>query len=93
MKYWGFWRRTFLAPGDEAVMADHTFVIYKMEVTAAHGKVVGGSAEVNWSMTCLRWRGDHRGPDCCFSAIRTIRQAPWTQAEAVHRSWRGSRNR
>lgn len=32
--------RTFLAPGDEAVMADHTFIIYKMEVTAAHGKPV-----------------------------------------------------
>lgn len=29
--------RAFLAPGDEAVMADQTFVIYKMEVTAAHG--------------------------------------------------------
>ncbi|TAJ30826.1 MAG: histidinol-phosphate transaminase [Nitrospirae bacterium] len=29
--------RTFLSPGDEAVMADQTFVIYKMEVTAAHG--------------------------------------------------------
>lgn len=29
--------RTFLAPGDEAVMADQTFVIYKMEVTAVHG--------------------------------------------------------
>jgi histidinol-phosphate aminotransferase len=36
----GLLARTFLAPGDEAVMADHTFVIYKMEVTAAHGKAV-----------------------------------------------------
>ena len=36
----GLLARTFLAPGDEAVMADHTFVIYKMEVTAAHGKPV-----------------------------------------------------
>jgi len=36
----GMLARTFLAPGDEAVMADHTFVIYKMEVTAAHGKAV-----------------------------------------------------
>jgi len=36
----GFLARTFLAPGDEAVMADHTFVIYKMEVTAAHGMAV-----------------------------------------------------
>lgn len=33
----GLLARTFLAPGDEAVMADLTFVIYKMEVTAAHG--------------------------------------------------------
>jgi histidinol-phosphate aminotransferase len=36
----GLLARTFLAPGDEAVMADWTFVIYKMEVTAAHGKPV-----------------------------------------------------
>ena len=36
----GLLARTFLAPGDEAVMADHTFVIYKMEVTAAHGRPV-----------------------------------------------------
>jgi histidinol-phosphate aminotransferase len=36
----GLLARTFLAPGDEAVMADHTFVIYKMEVTAAHGKPI-----------------------------------------------------
>ena len=36
----GLLARTFLAPGEEAVMADHTFVIYKMEVTAAHGKAV-----------------------------------------------------
>jgi len=33
----GLLARTFLAPGDEAVMADQTFVIYKMEVVAAHG--------------------------------------------------------
>ncbi|MGD9726659.1 MAG: histidinol-phosphate transaminase [Nitrospiraceae bacterium] len=33
----GLLARAFLAPGDEAVMADQTFVIYKMEVTAAHG--------------------------------------------------------
>ena len=33
----GLLARAFLAPGDEAVMADETFVIYKMEVTAAHG--------------------------------------------------------
>lgn len=30
--------RAFLSPGEEAIMADHTFVVYKMEVTAAHGK-------------------------------------------------------
>jgi histidinol-phosphate aminotransferase len=36
----GLLARTFLAPGDEAVMADHTFVIYRMEVMAAHGKPV-----------------------------------------------------
>jgi len=36
----GLLARTFLSPGDEAVMADHTFVIYKMEVAAAHGKAV-----------------------------------------------------
>jgi histidinol-phosphate aminotransferase len=36
----GLLARTFLAQGDEAVMADQTFVIYKMEVTAAHGKPV-----------------------------------------------------
>lgn len=36
----GLLARTFLTPGDEAVMADHTFVIYKMEVTAAHATPV-----------------------------------------------------
>lgn len=36
----GLLARTFLAPGDEAIMADHTFVIYKMEVTAVHGTPV-----------------------------------------------------
>ncbi len=36
----GLLARTFLAPGDEAVMADQTFVIYKMEVMAAHGRAV-----------------------------------------------------
>lgn len=44
----GLLARTFLAPGDEAVMADHTFVIYKMEVTAAHGKPVVVPL-VNWT--------------------------------------------
>jgi histidinol-phosphate aminotransferase len=36
----GMLARTFLAPGDEAVMADQTFVIYKMEVVAAHGRPI-----------------------------------------------------
>lgn len=36
----GLLARTFLSPGDEAVMAEHTFVIYKMEVKAAHGVVI-----------------------------------------------------
>lgn len=36
----GLLARTFLTPGDEAVMADHTFVIYKLEVTAVHAKPV-----------------------------------------------------
>ncbi|MFM8541547.1 MAG: histidinol-phosphate transaminase [Nitrospira sp.] len=36
----GMLARAFLAPGDEAVLADNTFVIYQMEVTAAHGKAV-----------------------------------------------------
>lgn len=44
----GLLARTFLAPGDDAVMADHTFVIYKMEVTAAHGKPVVVPL-VNWT--------------------------------------------
>jgi len=33
----GMLARAFLSPGDEAVMADNTFVIYRMEVTASHG--------------------------------------------------------
>ena len=33
----GLLARTFLSPGEEAIQADQTFVIYKMEVTAAHG--------------------------------------------------------
>jgi len=32
--------RAFLPPGDEAIMADQTFVIYHMEVTASHGRPV-----------------------------------------------------
>jgi len=46
----GLLARTFLAPGDEAVMADQTFVIYKMEVTAAHGTVV--------TVPLVQWRHD-----------------------------------
>ena len=46
----GFLARTFLSPGDEAVMADQTFVIYKMEVMAAHGKAV--------TVPLRRWRHD-----------------------------------
>jgi histidinol-phosphate aminotransferase len=44
----GLLARTFLAPGDEAVMADHTLVIYQMEVTAAHGKPIVVPL-VNWA--------------------------------------------
>lgn len=33
----GMLARAFLSPGEEAVMADNTFVIYRMEVTASHG--------------------------------------------------------
>jgi histidinol-phosphate aminotransferase len=44
----GLLARTFLTPGDEAIMADHTFVIYKMEVTAVHGKPVLVPL-VNWT--------------------------------------------
>lgn len=44
----GLLARTFLAPGDDAVMADLTFVIYKMEVTAAHGRAILVPL-VNWT--------------------------------------------
>jgi histidinol-phosphate aminotransferase len=46
----GMLARTFLSPGDEAIMADHTFVIYKMEVMAAHGKAV--------TVPLKQWRHD-----------------------------------
>ncbi|BCA55558.1 Histidinol-phosphate aminotransferase [Nitrospira sp. KM1] len=46
----GLLARTFLTPGDEAVMADHTFVIYKMEVTAAHGRTI--------AVPLKQWRHD-----------------------------------
>ena len=32
--------KTFLSPGEEAVMADHTFVMYKLAVTGGHGVCV-----------------------------------------------------
>ena len=46
----GLLARTFLSPGDEAIMADQTFVIYRMEVTAAHGKPV--------TVPLKQWRHD-----------------------------------
>jgi histidinol-phosphate aminotransferase len=46
----GLLARTFLSPGEEAVMADQTFVIYKMEVMAAHGKAV--------TVPLKQWRHD-----------------------------------
>src|SRR5689334_4034180 len=46
----GLLARTFLSPGDEAVMADQTFVIYKMEVMAAHGTPV--------VVPLVQWRHD-----------------------------------
>jgi len=46
----GLLARAFLSPGDEAVMADQTFVIYKMEVMAAHGKAV--------TIPLKQWRHD-----------------------------------
>ena len=48
----GFLARTFLSPGDEAVMADHTFVIYKMVVTAARARAI--------EVPLQRWRHDLR---------------------------------
>jgi len=32
--------KAFIAPGDEAVMADHTFIMYKLAVMAGHGECV-----------------------------------------------------
>ncbi len=32
--------KAFLSPGDDAIMADHTFVIYKLDVTSAQGHPV-----------------------------------------------------
>lgn len=36
----GLLARAFLPPGEEAVMADHTFIIYKLVVTASRGRPV-----------------------------------------------------
>lgn len=36
----GLLAQAFLSPGDEAVMADQTFVIYKLQVMAAHGRPI-----------------------------------------------------
>jgi len=44
----GLLARTFLMPGREAIMADQTFVIYRMEVTASHGTPVIVPL-VNWT--------------------------------------------
>lgn len=49
----GLLARTFLSPGDEAIMADQTFVIYKMEVMAAHGTPV--------VVPLIQWRHDIAG--------------------------------
>ncbi len=60
----GLLARTFLSPGDEAVMADQTFVIYQMEVMGAHGKgvalplvqwrmIYGGGVGIPTDRSCL----------------------------------------
>ncbi|HET7910026.1 MAG TPA: histidinol-phosphate transaminase [Nitrospira sp.] len=49
----GLLARTFLSPGDEAIMADQTFAIYKMEVMAAHGTPV--------VVPLVQWRHDVAG--------------------------------
>lgn len=36
----GLLAQAFLSPGDEAVMADQTFVIYKLQAMAAHGRPI-----------------------------------------------------
>src|SRR6185295_9443630 len=61
----GLLARTFLAPGDEAVMADQTFVIYKMEVTAAHGKPI--------IIPLRQWRHDLQAmPDAITDRTRLL---------------------
>ena len=59
----GLLARTFLSPGDEAVMADHTFVIYKMEVMAAHGEAVTRPAEDIGAMICIAMAAADHGAD------------------------------
>src|SRR5574341_965501 len=46
----GMLAQAFLSPGEEAVMADQTFVVYKLEVAAAHGVAV--------SVPLKDWRHD-----------------------------------
>ena len=45
--------KAFVAPGDEAVMADHTFIMYKLAVTAGHGVCV--------EVPLQQWRHDLSG--------------------------------
>ena len=74
----GLLARTFLSPGDEAVMADQTFVIYKMEV---HGSARRGGRvpQKKWHHDFQRWPlPSPTGRGCCFSVIRTIRPARWS---------------
>jgi histidinol-phosphate aminotransferase len=42
--------KAFLSPGDEAIMADHTFVMYKLSVTGGHGTPI--------EIPLLNWRHD-----------------------------------
>ncbi len=42
--------KAFLAPGDEAIMADHTFVMYKLSVKGGHGVPI--------EVPLLDWRHD-----------------------------------
>lgn len=42
--------KAFLSPGDEAIMADHTFMMYKLAVTAGHG--------VSIEIPLVNWRHD-----------------------------------
>ena len=42
--------KAFISPGDEAIMADHTFVMYKLSVTGGHGRPI--------EIPLLNWRHD-----------------------------------